>query len=707
MKTKLLLLALFISPFFLSQVSAQYEYVSKTPQNRMVVLEEFTGVNCGWCPQGHTIAKNIEKAYPNAVVINIHAGAFANPSLGQPDFRTAYGTTINNGFGANAYPSGMVNRHDFGSGIVAGRGAWAEYADRTIGMSSPVNVGMVSNYDPLERELTVDVEYFYTADAPEEENFLHVVLLENGVVGYQANYDLPAGSVQNYTHTNILRNKIHRYNFGDTIKNTKESSTAVVRYTYKVPNTIKPENCDVAAFISASRANIYSGAKVKAAGGSTLQIGGFEDESALYNRTPKDDYYLGSFDAESLLDDGEEFEVILKDINSPVAWKANIIIDGQTYGDSAIIAMDSTTEINLAVAPSGQHGIGSYQLEIKSVTYPDAISSFKDVYIMTDVTDLIIVTGETVPNNVDIVGPYENGLTLANNSDIAITEAPLAAKFIESGNFEGLKNLYYSVAWTFPAIKEPTALALAKFLDQGGNLLIAGQDIGWDIHDAAGNGTLVTRNFWQNYIKARYLNDGSSSTTSMKFFDSDKIFGQYGTVDIVSVYGSGGAGPNIYPEEILPSSSQAYPLVQYPNNRVGGVRVETDNYKLVYLGVGLEMLANDQNTAAEIVKTSHDWFNGLISSTEFEKEIQSLGLGNAYPNPASDYVTIPISNQMDTDLRIVVKDLFGRSILERAINSPMGNHALDVSNLPNGTYFYSLSNGVEYGPARKFIVQRN
>jgi hypothetical protein len=707
MRTKLLLLCLSLTAFISPQVSAQYEYVLKTPQNRVVVLEEFTGVNCGWCPQGHTIAKNIERAYPNAVVINIHAGAFANPGVGQPDFRTAYGTTINNGFGANAYPSGMLNRHNFGSGIVTGRGTWAGNADRIADMNSPVNIGMVSNYDPLERELSVDVEYYYTADAPEEENFLHLVLLENGVIGYQANYDIPAGSVQNYTHNNILRSKIHRYNYGDTIRNTKESSTSLVRYTYKVPANIKPENCDVAAFISSSRDNIYSGAKVKAVGGSTLQIGGFEDVSALYNRTPKDDYYLGTYKAESLLDKGEEFEISLTNLNSPISWKANLIIDGETYGKSAVITMDSTTEINLAVVPSGQHGIGSYQLEIKSLTFPEALSSLKEIYVMTDVTDLILVTGESVPNNVDLVAPYKNGLTLANNDDVAVADALLAAKFIESGNIDGLKNLYYSVGWTFPAIKEPTAVALAKFLDQGGNLLIAGQDIGWDVHDANGNGTNIIRSFWRNYIKTRYLNDGSASTNSMKFIESDKIFGHYGAVDIVSVYGSGSSGPNVYPEEVLPSSSETHAIIQYPNNRVGGVRVETDNYKLVYLGVGLEMLANDQNTAEEIVRTSHDWFNGLISSTEFERSIESLGLGKAYPNPASDFVTIPINDQFDSDLQIVVKDLYGRSVLVGAINSKTGNYTLDISNLINGTYFYSLSNGVDYGPARKLIVQRN
>lgn len=64
--------------------------VSTTPQDKNVVLEEFTGVNCVFCPDGHARAQAIQDAYPDRVsLINIHTGGFANPTGNQPDFRTA------------------------------------------------------------------------------------------------------------------------------------------------------------------------------------------------------------------------------------------------------------------------------------------------------------------------------------------------------------------------------------------------------------------------------------------------------------------------------------------------------------------------------------------------------------------------------------------------------------------------------------------
>ncbi len=72
-------------------------FVNTTPENKKVILEEFTGVNCVYCPQGHVIANNIKNANPNNVfLINIHQGSFATPGAGQPDFRTSFGNAIAN-----------------------------------------------------------------------------------------------------------------------------------------------------------------------------------------------------------------------------------------------------------------------------------------------------------------------------------------------------------------------------------------------------------------------------------------------------------------------------------------------------------------------------------------------------------------------------------------------------------------------------------
>src|SRR5690554_7217611 len=86
-------------PFFVAMLFVCTAYgqtiVSTSPENKNVVLEEFTGIYCVYCPDGHAIAQAIKDASPDRVsLIHIHTGGFANPSGKHPDFRTHYGAPI-------------------------------------------------------------------------------------------------------------------------------------------------------------------------------------------------------------------------------------------------------------------------------------------------------------------------------------------------------------------------------------------------------------------------------------------------------------------------------------------------------------------------------------------------------------------------------------------------------------------------------------
>jgi hypothetical protein len=66
--------------------------VSTTPSNKNIVLEEFTGIHCGYCPDGHTVANTIYNNNPGRVVlINIHSGSFANAAAWRTRFKNNYG----------------------------------------------------------------------------------------------------------------------------------------------------------------------------------------------------------------------------------------------------------------------------------------------------------------------------------------------------------------------------------------------------------------------------------------------------------------------------------------------------------------------------------------------------------------------------------------------------------------------------------------
>ena len=160
--------------------------VNQTADNKNVVLEEFTGIYCTFCPDGHRRAQIVKDANPNDVVlVNVHAGSYADPNGTDPDFRTPFGAALANQSGLQGYPSGTVNRHVFsGSSTALNRGDWGTHATTILGQASYANVALQASLDIQTREITVDVEVYYTG-AGSAANKLNVVLLQNHIEGPQ------------------------------------------------------------------------------------------------------------------------------------------------------------------------------------------------------------------------------------------------------------------------------------------------------------------------------------------------------------------------------------------------------------------------------------------------------------------------------------------------------------------------------------------
>jgi hypothetical protein len=187
-------------------VNAQ-TFVSTTPENKKVVLEEFTGIYCGFCPDGHVIGQALHTANPNDVfLINIHTGGYANPNgPSDPDFKTIFGGAIGNASGLAGYPAGTVNRATF-NGIApqgsAGstalsRGDWAAAAALVMAEPSEVNVAAQASYDMGTGILTVNTESYFTAAGSAGGYNLHVAVVMNNVAG-------PQSGAQNYNPGGII-----------------------------------------------------------------------------------------------------------------------------------------------------------------------------------------------------------------------------------------------------------------------------------------------------------------------------------------------------------------------------------------------------------------------------------------------------------------------------------------------------------------------
>jgi len=232
--------------------------VTTTPSDKNAVLEELTGKTCQYCPDGHKIADQLKDNNPGRVVVlNIHTGSYAQ---GTPNYRTTWGDYVGGLFSVSGYPTGAVNRTDFGSGVYHSRGSWATNAANILAQASPVNVGGAAVIDLDTRELTLDVEAYYTSAGPGSSNRMHVVITQNNIFGPQTAgstyYPAMVTPSGDYTHNKMVRHTLTP-NAGDVISTVTASTLYTNSYSYTVPAQINniPVNLadlSVAVYVSES-----------------------------------------------------------------------------------------------------------------------------------------------------------------------------------------------------------------------------------------------------------------------------------------------------------------------------------------------------------------------------------------------------------------------------------------------------------------------
>lgn len=248
--------------------------VSTMSENKNVVLEEFTGIYCVFCPDGHLRANQLAASNPGDVVlINIHTGSFAAPSGSDPDFRTQWGTAIASQSNLTGYPAGSINRREFAGfsqnsagGSAQGRGNWATTATTVLGESSYANIALEGDIDYATNTLTVDVETYFTGPAPGPTVKLNVAVLQSNIEGPQTGSTANPSQVKpngNYVHNHMLRHLLTGQ-WGVDVSTTM-STVGSYQYTWSIPADINGVpislgDLEVVAFLSETQEDIVTGA---------------------------------------------------------------------------------------------------------------------------------------------------------------------------------------------------------------------------------------------------------------------------------------------------------------------------------------------------------------------------------------------------------------------------------------------------------------
>lgn len=230
---------------------------TSTQQQRNVLIEDFTGHRCKNCPKASKAIEALVDAYGSRIIgLAIHAGPgnFTNTNADYPtDFTTPEGKAIQNFFGTNFLPVGMVNRENW---TASGNGHWSAYTNwptlSSEAIDSTLRIALEASANVNNGNLEVSAKGFPQMGLLHDLNIV-VLIKESAIVSPQLMPDDTRDS--DYVHMNVLRDFVtdtwgERFGTSpilpsDTLSsnysiawNTDwvQSNTAVVVYVYNPSN---------------------------------------------------------------------------------------------------------------------------------------------------------------------------------------------------------------------------------------------------------------------------------------------------------------------------------------------------------------------------------------------------------------------------------------------------------------------------------------
>lgn len=230
-----------------------------------VLLEDYTGTWCGWCPRMNSIMHYLTDYSDRVIPVAIHTqGSPQDPWV----YQYAQDMASTSNYGAGAAPAGKINRiftlDQFQQQHPCPRDKEVYYSqiDTYLNMSAPLGLAIHSTLSGS--NLNINVKVGFAADNVPDARLV-VVLLEDGLVHPQYNYfsgsnvtcdpeydyaNMPH-PIQGFTHNHVLLKSFTDI-YGDLIPSAQISNGAVYSVPFNVAlpsNVTNANNLSIVAFV--------------------------------------------------------------------------------------------------------------------------------------------------------------------------------------------------------------------------------------------------------------------------------------------------------------------------------------------------------------------------------------------------------------------------------------------------------------------------
>jgi hypothetical protein len=220
--------------------------------HQRVLLEDFTGHDCGNCPNGHVAAAGILENHPeDAAVVAVHAGSLAQPLM--PDYPNDWTTEEGEYYlltqvGQDIMPKGRINRLP-GASTIFSPSTWANKVNEAMVLTPEVNLQLKTDYQATNQHWNVHVfsEWFQNLTGDYR---LVVLLTESGIVAPQLWYGNTPEYIAEYHHEHMLRTSGTGATGLVVASNPQSGNQEVNSYTFDWNPAWNADSCEVVAFIT-------------------------------------------------------------------------------------------------------------------------------------------------------------------------------------------------------------------------------------------------------------------------------------------------------------------------------------------------------------------------------------------------------------------------------------------------------------------------
>lgn len=207
---------------------APIDYSTEAPISgqfqRNVLMEDYTGTWCGYCPRMAYGIQKVEEQGIRAVPVALHGGSNTEPFL----YNGTLPTSI------SGYPTGRLNRLS----------DWDYFSTSDINRVKKLNgnncpIGLAMNSTITGNAVNLDVKVKFKSDYTGLKLVVYVV--EDGLIYNQANYTSYYGGVSvisGFRHDNVLR-ACYTDIRGEALTGTTDGATITKNFSVNVPSNVQ------------------------------------------------------------------------------------------------------------------------------------------------------------------------------------------------------------------------------------------------------------------------------------------------------------------------------------------------------------------------------------------------------------------------------------------------------------------------------------